>query len=752
MTSESRSFGPQSAAAYQHSPLDTLLAEMVEAGASDLFLAEGRPPAWRVDGQVTVTLHPPTTAEDLERFLGTVLRPAQRELFERTGDLDVGRSIPELGRFRLHFHMQRGAIGVVVRAVPSGQLSFERLRLPAVVQSFADAPRGLVLVTGGTGSGKSTTLAAMVHHINSQHSKHIVTLEDPIEFVHEDLLSLVTQREVGSDTRDFTVGLRHVVRESPDVIVVGEMRDPETMAVALSAALTGHLVLSSVHTIDATQTLQRVLSGFPEHQREQVCMDLSICLVGIVAQRLLPRADGEGRVAAVEVLTATPALRRLIREQRIDEVADLMQGGTEGMETFNRALVKLYQEGVISFETGAAYAQNADEFRMNAQGMERGATLTLEHELGGELGSDRAPVDMQGLLAAAMRGGASDLHLIAGRPPLLRVSGALRPLLGAEPLSPATARRLVLSLLSHAQRERFDLEREIDFALTVTGGSRFRVNAHYQRGTVAAAIRLIPGVVPEIDRLGLPRAVRELAGREQGLVLVTGPTGAGKSTTLAALLDEINRTRACHVVTLEDPIEFVHENKMATIEQREIGADTKGFAAALKNILRQDPDVILVGELRDPETIAAALTAAETGHLVFATLHSNDAPQTVDRIIDVFPPHQQPQVRVQLSAELLAVVAQRLLPKAMGEGRVPAFEVMVATQAVRTQIREGKVHQLLHTLETSRRDGMQTFERSLADLVQAGHVTMEEALRVARSRGGLEAQLKLDASGKVTRG
>ncbi|EYF08533.1 type IV pilus twitching motility protein PilT [Chondromyces apiculatus] len=751
MASDSALAAPSSAAVYIPGPMDTLLAEMMAAGASDLFLAEGRSPTWRVDGEVTVTLHPPTTAEDLGRFMASVLRPSQREAFERTGDLDVGRTIPELGRFRMHFHVQRGMVGVVVRAVPSGQLSFERLGLPEVLKTFADTPRGLVLVTGGTGSGKSTTLAAMVHHINSTYSKHVVTLEDPIEFVHEDLLSLVTQREIGSDTRDFAVGLRHVVRESPDVIVVGEMRDPETMAVALSAALTGHLVLSSVHTVDAAQTLQRILGYFPEHQREQVCMDLSMCLVGIAAQRLLPRADGEGRVVAVEVLTATPAMRRLIRERRVEEVPDLMAGaggGAGGMETFNRALLRLYHEGSITFETGAAYAQNADEFRMNAQGMERGAVLSVEHDLGG----DRAPVDMQGLLAAALRGGASDLHLIAGRPPLLRVGGMLRPIEGTEPLTAPVARRLVLSLLSHAQRERFDLEREIDFALTVTGGSRFRVNAHYQRGTAAASIRLIPGVIPEIESLGLPRGVRELANREQGLVLVTGPTGSGKSTTLAALVDVINRSRACHIITLEDPIEFVHENRVATVEQREIGADTKSFAAALKNILRQDPDVILVGELRDPETIAAALTAAETGHLVFGTLHANDAPQTVDRIIDVFPPHQQPQIRVQLASELLAVVAQRLLPRASGEGRVGVFEVMVATTAVRTQIREGKGHLLLQTLETSRRDGMITFERSLADLVQTRQVTMEEALRLARSRGSLEAQLKADAGFGVTRG
>ena len=722
-------------------PLDPLLHEMVAAGASDLFLSEGRSPAWRIDGLVTVTLHPPTTREELVELIASVLRPAQREAFERTGDMDIGRTVPELGRFRLHFHVQRGALGVVIRPLPSGQLAFEALGLPPVLRTLADLPRGLVLVTGGTGSGKSTTLAAMVHHVNTSHSKHIVTLEDPIEFVHDDLLSIVTQREIGSDTRDFAFGLRNVVRESPDVILIGEMRDAETMAVALSAALTGHLVLSSLHTIDALQSVQRILSYFPEHQREQVCMDLSLCLQGIVAQRLLPRAEGEGRVAAVEVLVATPAVRRLLREQRVEEIPDAMAQG-DGMETFNRALGRLYKKGLITLDTGAAYASNADEFRMSTQGVERGSALVALEQ---ESGTSAAQVDMHALLEAALRAGASDLHVIAGSPPLLRVGGELRPMDRVGPLTPAVTRRLALSLLSHAQRERFDLERELDFALTVTGGHRFRVNAHYQRGTAAAAIRLIPGVIPDIDSLGLPRVIRELAAHAQGLVLVTGPTGSGKSTTLAALVDLINATRNCHIITIEDPIEFLHESRAATIEQRELGADTRSFAAALKHILRQDPDVILVGELRDAETIAAALTAAETGHLVLGTLHSNDAPQTVDRIVDVFPPHQQPQIRVQLSAELLAVVAQRLLPRADGRGRVAAFEIMTGTPAIRAQIREGKIHQLMHTIETSRGSGMVTFERSLADLVKTKKITIEEAQRLARSKAALGALLPPEA-------
>ncbi len=715
--------------------LEPLLREMVAAGASDLFLAEGRPPSWRIDGMVTVTLYPPTSRDAVEELMASILRPAQRQDFDRLGDLDVGRTIEGLGRFRLHFHIQRGAIGAVIRPVPSGQVSFASLGLPESLKRFAESPRGLVLVTGATGSGKSTTVAAMVHHINSSSSKHIVTLEDPIEFVHEDMLSLVTQREIGSDTPDFASGLRNVLRESPDVILIGEMRDAETMSVALSAALTGHLVISTLHTVDATQTLQRILGYFPEHLREQVAMDLSLSLRGIAAQRLVPRAgDDGGRIPAVEILDATPAVTRLIREQRVEEVSDVMLLST-GMETFNNALVRLHKEGAITFETGAAYATNADEFRMGVQGTTRGsAVLVSERELDGA-----GDIDMHALLHRALQVGASDLHLIAGSPPLFRIHGHLAPGERLPVLTPGTVRRLLMSLFNHAQRERFDLEHELDFALTVTGGQRFRVNAHSQRGTAAASIRLIPSKVPALESLGLPAVVHTLAMRDQGLVLVTGPTGSGKSTTLAAMIEMINRVRNCHIITIEDPIEFIHENRVATIEQREIGADSKSFAAALKYILRQDPDVILVGELRDHETIAAALTAAETGHLVLGTLHSNDAPQTIDRIVDVFPPHQQSQIRTQLSSELLAVIAQRLLLREGGGGRVPAFEVMVATPAIRRLIRDAKTHQLQSAIETGGGEGMITLDRAVAELIKGGAVSVEEGARYMRNPGQLAA-------------
>src|SRR5579863_4023645 len=303
-------------------------------------------------------------------------------------------------------------------------------------------------------------------------------------------------------------------------------------------------------------------------------------------------------------------------------------------------------------------------------------------------------IEYSQILLEVVKRNASDLHLTAGVPPMLRQRGRLGALEGYPKLSPEDTREFIYSILTTEQRRRLEHDLQLDFAYVVPGQARFRVNAYFQRGAVAAAFRLIPSEIVPIDSLGLPAIVHELSRRPRGLVLVTGPTGSGKTTSLASMLDEINKTRDEHIVTIEDPIEFVHAHRRCMINQRELGNDALSFAAALKAALRQDPDVILVGEMRDLETISTALTAAETGHLVFATLHTQDAPQSIDRVIDVFPAHQQQQIRVQLASALQAIVTQQLLPRAGGRGRAVACEVLVATPAIRNLIREGKVNQI----------------------------------------------------------
>ncbi|MCA9563781.1 MAG: PilT/PilU family type 4a pilus ATPase, partial [Myxococcales bacterium] len=304
-----------------------------------------------------------------------------------------------------------------------------------------------------------------------------------------------------------------------------------------------------------------------------------------------------------------------------------------------------------------------------------------------------------------------------------------------EPLNAADMRTLLHSIMSVRQRSQYELDRELDFALAMDDGRRFRVNAYYQKGHMAVAMRSIPSRVPDPDTLCLPKPLLRLADKPHGLVLVVGPTGSGKTTTLASLVDRINRNRACRIITVEDPIEYTHVSEMSTIDQREVFADTRSFSAALKYILRQDPDVILVGEMRDLETVHAALTAAETGHLVLATLHTNDAVQTIDRIVDVFPSHQQTQARSQLAASLVAVVSQRLLPRADGTGRVPAFEIMMATTAIRTLIRDNKMHQAFSVMESSRKDGMVTMDWSLKELYEYNIISYDDALRYVRQPG-----------------
>lgn len=321
---------------------------------------------------------------------------------------------------------------------------------------------------------------------------------------------------------------------------------------------------------------------------------------------------------------------------------------------------------------------------------------------------------------------ASDLHLITGTPPTIRIDGQLSPAAGAGVLTPDDINELLKQILTSEQLERLTVNKEIDFSLAFSDKARFRVNAYTQKGTTAAAFRQIPLEVPKIEDLGLPTLIHSFTTLRQGFVLVTGPTGHGKSTTLAAMLDEINRTRAVHIVTIEDPIEFMFKPSKSVISQREMRSDTHSWEIALRSVLREDPDVVLVGEMRDYETIAAALTVAETGHLVFATLHTNSAAQTIDRIVDVFPDEQQKQVQLQLSNVIEAVFSQRLIP-AITKGRVVAYEVMLGTTAIKTAIREGKTHQIETILETSQEAGMSTLERSLADHVKRGLISLEVA-------------------------
>ena len=345
--------------------------------------------------------------------------------------------------------------------------------------------------------------------------------------------------------------------------------------------------------------------------------------------------------------------------------------------------------------------------------------------------------DIRELLHHAVEKGASDLHITQDLPPMLRIDGELHAT-SYDVLRREQTKKMVYGLLNDAQKVRFEEQLELDFSLYITGLCRFRVNVHMQKGSVEAAFRVIPNVIRSIEDLGLPPIVSELARKQNGLVLVTGPTGVGKTTTLAAMVDLINSERRCLIVSIEDPIEYVHQHKKSIVKQREVGVDTRSFANALTHALRQDPNVILVGEMRDLETISTAITAAETGHLVLSTLHTPDAPQTVDRLIDIFPPYQQEQVKIQLSGSIQGVICQQLLPRKEKKGRVPACEIMIGTSAVKSLIREHKTEQLLTVIQTGGKYGMTTMDKAIKNLYLEGLIDLETAHVKVKDKGEFE--------------
>jgi len=345
------------------------------------------------------------------------------------------------------------------------------------------------------------------------------------------------------------------------------------------------------------------------------------------------------------------------------------------------------------------------------------------------------------LLEEVIKRRASDLHLQVGLPPILRIDGSLAPLKDSQALNEQSVEALVYSVLDEEQRQILNKDKEFDFSFAFGTLGRFRVNAFHERGNLAAAFRLIPNSIPSVESLGLPKIVNKFVDYPRGLVLVTGPTGSGKSTTLASMIDTINNTQSKHIITIEDPIEYTHTSKKSIIVQREVHYDTYSFSAALRSSLREDPDVVLIGEMRDLETIASAITIAETGHLVFATLHTNSAAQSIDRMVDVFPPHQQTQIRTQLSNILMAICSQRLVPTTKG-GRIAVAEIMIGNAAVRNIIREGKTHQLDGVIQTGGEFGMQSMDKTLVDLIKNGTISYDEARNVAVDLDELDRMMR----------
>lgn len=701
----------------------------IKFGASDLFISSGKAPGFRINGEISVADNiPAVDLSEINEFRLKCIGDAGEKEYILSGGADCSFS-GNGNRFRINFYESVNGPCLVARPIRSGEsCDFTSLNLPEkLMGKIASASRGMIIITGTTGSGKSSTMSAMINYINSTMNKHILTLEDPIEFIHQDKMSLISQREIGNVRGGFHEALRNAMRENPDVIVVGEIRDSETVMTAVSAALTGHLVITTMHTADAAGAVERMLDMFPESGRENVAGSISIALEAVIAQRLVPRADGCGMVPALDILLGTGFVRKQIAEQRFEELEQSQRMGSGvGMTTFNNSLIELLKKGVVTVEAAMSATDSPDELQMLQRGMSTGSNSEKAVYAGdSSLGSNQ--IDMRDLFKAAVKAGASDLLITVGVPPQLRIGGFFTSL-DLPPLNGADVQRLIYSVLSRRQRTKLEEIRELDFAVTVDLGEnnkrRFRVNTFFQRGNVAMVGRLISDIIPTPEMIGLPSVLSELMKKKQGLILITGPTGSGKSTTLASLIDEVNHRDARHIVTVEDPIEYIYKHDRCVIEQRELGADTLSFANGLRSAMRQAPDIIMVGELRDVETIQAAISAAETGHLVLGTLHSNNACQTVERIIDSFPAGQQSQIRQQFAGSILAVVAQRLIPRRDIPGkRVGAFEIMVGTMAVRALIRDNKTHQLMSVIESSARDGMMTMAYCLQSYADRGIIS-----------------------------
>ena len=717
-----------------------LLDNLNQVGITDIFLTDGIQPYMRVNNTIVTIDQAAIPQNSVTLFRNSILSNQNLKLYEENKSIDVSYITPKnQRRYRINFYSSQNGDSMACRPIKdASKLVLEDLNLPNYINDLALKERGIILICGATGSGKSTTMATMLNYINKNSCKHILTLEDPIEFVYQNNSSLITQRELGSNTPSWANALKDAMRENPDCIVIGEMRDSETIQAAINAALTGHLVISTVHTGNTILAIERIINLFPSDQRNHIAEDFSEAFLGIVGQRLLPLQNSQGIIPAIEYLPSAPRIKKLISQRNFGELEKILhEANIPNACNFTHSVFKLFTQGKISLEIAKSNASNPDEFMLLLDGMQSGVDA-FKRSYGEKNIEGKQATDLSTLLYTAIRMGSSDLILTVDTPPSIRINGTICNM-DLPPLRSDDTSRLLHSVLTNHQRIEFEEKKELDFALSVklqssntkeTFTGRFRINAFYQRGAIGVVARVINTEIPNMETLGLPAIVESLCNYQQGLVLVTGPTGSGKSTTLACMIDMINQSRAAHIITIEDPIEFVHANKKSIIEQRELHSDTLSFATAIKHALRQDPDVILVGELRDTETIAAALTAAETGHLVLATIHTNNSPQTIDRIVDSFPNVQQNQIKLQLAGVLAGVISQQLIPKNDGSGRVAAFETMIGTSAVQALIREGKTHLLKSTIETNYKNGMITMEHYVNDLVNMNVISKSQADKI----------------------
>ncbi len=719
-------------------------------------------------------------------------------------DLDIAeRRVPQDGHFRVNIEGQYINIRVSVLPTVFGEKAVLRLlagnsairhadsfgmeeRDYARFRAMLDSPHGIIYLTGPTGSGKTTTLYMVLDEM-AKRSVNISTIEDPVE----KNLKKINQTQVNNTAGlTFEVGLRALLRQDPDIIMVGETRDCETASISVRSAITGHLVFSTLHTNDATSSIIRLtdmgvepylvansmVGAVAQRLMRRICPDCGqeveadeeeCRLLGVAQGTKIKKAHGcakcnftgySGRIAIHEILTIDGNVRKMISDGASMDEIQAYAVREQGMRLLRDSAVEKVLQQLTTVEElrKVAYYSDASAEQgtkpsavrpaealtpaqpvapviLQEQAQMPAAAVSVQEDPFAGVGP--ATVHVEDIILKARKSGCSDIHITAAKPLMMRIDGALQET--KEQYSKEQITAMLLEMCDAKQRAQLAAGNDLDFAVQTRDGHRQRVNIFRDMGALAATIRLLNSQIPTLESLGLPSVLGDLVKQPRGLILVTGPTGSGKSTTLAAMIDSINATRPDHIITIEDPVEYVYEKKQALIHQREIGRDVTSFAAALRSALREDPDIILVGEMRDYETISAALTAAETGHLVLSTLHTTGAAQTIDRIIDACPNGSQNQVRTQLAGVLNAVVTQCLIPKITG-GRVAATEILVGTDAVSNMIRENKCHQLNTAMQAGAALGMHTLNKDLMSLVQRGVISMEQAGKYTNDKRDLE--------------
>ena len=730
-------------------------------------------------------------------------------------DLDIAeRRVPQDGHFRVNVEGQYINIRVSILPTVFGEKAVLRLlagnstirhadsfgmeeRDYERFHAMLDSPHGIIYLTGPTGSGKTTTLYMVLDEM-AKRSVNISTIEDPVE----KNIKKINQTQVNNTAGlTFEVGLRALLRQDPDIIMVGETRDSETASISVRSAITGHLVFSTLHTNDATSSIVRLIDMgvepylvansmvgtvaqrlmrriCPECGQEVEANEEECRLLGVAPGTKIKKAHGctqcnftgySGRIAIHEILTIDSNVRKMITDgASMDEIQDYAVR-EQGMRLLRDSAVEKVLQQITTIEElrkvayysdapAAQSAKTAETVRMAAVPTAPQPETPVSRPAASQLilqaqeqvqapaaavhvsedpfaGVGPATVHVEDIILKARESGCSDIHITAAKPLMMRINGSLRETKEQYGREQITA--MLLEMCDAKQRAQLAAGNDLDFAVQTRDGHRQRVNIFRDMGCLAATIRLLNSEIPTLESLGLPAVLGEIVKQPRGLILVTGPTGSGKSTTLAAMIDSINATRPDHIITIEDPVEYVYEKKQSLIHQREIGRDVTSFASALRSALREDPDIILVGEMRDYETISAALTAAETGHLVLSTLHTTGAAQTIDRIIDACPNGSQNQVRTQLAGVLNAVVTQCLIPKIEG-GRIAATEILIGTDAVSNMIRENKCHQMNTAMQAGAALGMHTLNKDLMSLVQRGVISMEQARKYTNDKRDLE--------------